>query len=94
METIPEIFEFAASRGVAIDTGVSSVQVAHLNEQGRKLASSLDSLGIGYGDRVAAWMPNIPEYLTLYAATARLGVILVAVNNRFRELEVADIVGR
>lgn len=94
MKTIPEIFEFAASRGVAIDTGVSSLQVAQLNEQGRKLASSLDSLGIGYGDRVAAWMPNIPEYLTLYAATARLGAILVAVNNRFRELEVADIVGR
>lgn len=94
MKTIPEVFDFAASRGVVIDTGYSRLSVAQLNEQGRKLASSLDSIGIGYGDKVAAWLPNIPEYLTLYAATSRLGAILVAVNNRFRELEVADIVGR
>ena len=43
---------------------------------------------------MALWLPNVPAYPILYFACARLGAIAVAVNTRYRAVEVADIVGR
>ena len=57
-------------------------------------AGGLASLGIKAGDRVALWLPNTPAYLALWLGCARLGAIAVAVNTRFRAVEVADIVHR
>jgi fatty-acyl-CoA synthase len=57
-------------------------------------AQGLADLGVGPGDRVALWLPNVPAYPILYFACARLGAIAVAVNTRYRSVEVADIVGR
>src|SRR6266852_1153132 len=51
-------------------------------------------LGVGPGDRVALWPPNVPAYPILYFACVRLGAIAVAVNTRYRAVEVADIVAR
>ena len=59
-----------------------------------RAAQGLSDLGVGPGDRVALWLPNIPAYPILYFACARLGAIAVAVNTRYRAVEVADIVGR
>jgi fatty-acyl-CoA synthase len=58
------------------------------------VAGALAALGIGAGDRVALWLPNVPEWLGLYFGLARLGAIAVAVNTRFRSAEVGDIVLR
>jgi len=60
----------------------------------RRLASGLADAGIGHGDRVAFWLPNVAAYLTLHFACARLGAITVSVNTRFRSTEVGDIIGR
>jgi fatty-acyl-CoA synthase len=54
----------------------------------------LAELGVGPGDRVALWLPNVPAWLVLFFACARLGAIAIAVNTRFRAAEVEDIVGR
>jgi len=94
MRTIPELFQSAAEAGVTIETDGAIHIAARVERQSRALAAGLRELGIGAGDRVAAWLPNLPEYLALQAATARLGAIMVAVNNRFGAAEVADIVGR
>ena len=59
-----------------------------------RAAQGLADLGVGPGDRVALWLPNVPAYPILYFACTRLGAIAVAVNTRFRAVEVADIVGR
>ncbi len=59
-----------------------------------RAAQGLADLGVGPGDRVALWLPNVPAYPILYFACARLGAIAVAVNTRYRAVEVADIVGR
>jgi fatty-acyl-CoA synthase len=40
------------------------------------------------------WLPNVPAWLAVFFACARLGAIAVSVNTRFRSHEVADIVGR
>src|SRR5947208_16511668 len=59
-----------------------------------RAAQGLADLGVGPGDRVAFWLPNVPAYPILYFACSRLGAIAVAVNTRYRAVEVADLVGR
>lgn len=67
---------------------------AQLDEAARRAATALSELGIGPGDRVALWLPNVPAWPILYLACCHLGAIAVAVNTRFRSVEVADIVSR
>ena len=67
---------------------------ADLDGAARRAARGLSELGVGHGDRVGLWLPNSPAYLVLWLGAARLGAITVAVNTRFRAVEVADIVRR
>jgi len=67
---------------------------AALADEAARLAQSLRGLGVRAGDRIALWLPNVPAWLALVFACARLGAIAVSVNTRFRSHEVADIVGR
>ena len=61
-----------------------------------EVAAGLRGLGVGRGDRVAAFAPNIPETLIAFLATASLGAIwsscspdfgVTAVLDRFRQIE-------
>ena len=54
----------------------------------RKIAKGLLSLGIETGDRVALWAPNIPEWVVLQFALAKIGAILVTVNTSLRAAEI------
>ncbi|MBS0518434.1 MAG: AMP-binding protein [Proteobacteria bacterium] len=74
--------------------GDSAISFADLAERSLRVAQGLADLGVGPGDRVALWLPNLPAYPLLYFACVRLGAIAVAVNTRYRAVEVADIVGR
>jgi len=65
-----------------------------LEERVARVAKGLAGLGLTRGDRLAVWLPNVPAWLMLYLAAARLGLLVVAVNTRFRAREVADILGR
>lgn len=86
----------AAARGdaPAVIAGPETIGFRRLAIESRKVAGALARLGIGRGDRVAFWLPNVPAYLTLFFACARLGAIAAAVNTRFKAHEVGDIVGR
>src|SRR5262249_24813225 len=46
-----------------------------LRELAGRVRAGLQRLGVGNGDRVAAYMPNIPETLAAFIATASLGAI-------------------
>ncbi len=70
------------------------VSYGQLANESRRLATGLEQLGIGRGDRVALWLPNVPAWVAAFFACARLGAIAVAVNTRFKSGEIADIVGR
>ena len=48
---------------------------AELREQVARARAGLVRLGVGPGDRVVAYMPNIPETLVAFAATASLGAV-------------------
>jgi len=78
----------------AIIDGDLSVSYGELLEASRRVAGGLARQGIGGGDRVALWLPNIPAWLVLSLACARLGATVVSINPRFRAVEVGDIIER
>jgi acetoacetyl-CoA synthetase len=68
----------------------------HLTLGVRRCATALRQLGVGAGDRVVAYAPNIPETLVAFLATASLGAIwsscapefgVRAVIDRFAQIE-------
>lgn len=78
----------------ALIHGDRTLSFAELLDAAGRVAQGLADLGVAPGDRVALWLPNVPAYPIFYFACARLGAIAVAVNTRYRAVEVADIVGR
>src|SRR5690242_7921890 len=54
----------------------------------RETGKGLLSLGIETGDRVALWAPNVPEWVVLQFALAKIGAILVTVNTSLRASEI------
>ena len=65
---------------------------AQYASRARRLAAGLARAGVQRGDRVAIVALNRPQYLDLYAAAARLGVIVVPVNWRLSADEMAHAV--
>ncbi len=51
----------------------------------------LTANGVGPGDRIAVWLVNRLEWLALLFAAARTGVIVAAVNTRYRTSELDHI---
>jgi len=84
----------AAGAAPALIYGERQVTYAALTEESRRVAQGLSDLGIGAGDRVALWLPNVPAWLACFFACAHLGAVVITVNTRFKSGEVADIVGR
>jgi len=61
-----------------------------LREQAARVRAGLQRLGVGPGDRVAAYLPNIPETLVAFIATASLGAIWAACAPEFGARSVTD----
>jgi acetoacetyl-CoA synthetase len=55
-----------------------------------RVATGLRGLGVGRGDRVAAYMPNIPETMVLLLATVSLGAIFSSCAPEFGTRSVTD----
>lgn len=75
---------------------VEKLTYAELADRVAAAAAGLRRLGVGKGDRVAALMPNIPETLVAFLATASLGAVwsscspefgLGAIAHRFEQIE-------
>src|ERR1700723_3033794 len=59
-----------------------------------RAAKSLIHLGFASGDVIATWMSNRPEWLVLQMACAKVGVILMGLNTRFKVEETRYILER
>ncbi|KAG1184001.1 hypothetical protein G6F35_015207 [Rhizopus arrhizus] len=70
------------------------ISAAQLRAQSRALAAGFARIGVRPGHRVAVWLPNCAAWVESFLACAHLGAVVLAVNTRFRALEVADILGR
>lgn len=53
-----------------------------------KLAKALIGLGVKKDDKIAIWATNVPEWVLLQFASARIGAILVTVNTSYQSNEL------
>lgn len=56
-----------------------------------KLALALKKRGIGGGDKVVLFMPNVPEFVVAYFAVQRLNAVIVPVNAKLGQKEIEYI---
>ena len=54
---------------------LTAITYAELSSQVASIAAGLRTLGVSKGDRVVAYMPNIPETVVAFLATASIGAI-------------------
>jgi acetoacetyl-CoA synthetase len=69
---------------------LAALSWGELSEQVTALAAGLRSLGVEPGDRVAAYMPNIPETLIAFLACASIGAIWSCAAPEFGARSVVD----
>jgi long-chain acyl-CoA synthetase len=69
----------------------SSITYRDVDQQSNRVAHALLGLGIGRGDRVALYLPNIPEFAYAYLGILKVGAVAVSVNAILKSDEVAFI---
>jgi len=80
----PAIVARSQSRGRA------EVSIVDLRDQVARCRAGLARLGVGRGDRVAAYLPNIPETVVAFLAAASLGAIWSSCAPEFGTRSVVD----
>ena len=78
----------------AIVFGDERLTFAGLRDRARAFAGGLAALGLGKGDALAIWLPNRPLWFIAQYAAASLGVVVVALNPRYRAHELSYILGQ
>jgi acetoacetyl-CoA synthetase len=77
------------------ETGVTArFSYAELHNAVARTAAALAAAGVGAGDRVAAYMPNLPETVIAMLATTRLGAIWSSCSPDFGIDGVVDRLGQ
>ncbi|HEX8960386.1 MAG TPA: AMP-binding protein [Geobacteraceae bacterium] len=64
------------------------------NEVCRQVAKGLLRLGIGKGDNISIWAYNVPEWVILQFASAKIGAVLVTVNTAYKSAELEYILNQ
>ncbi|WP_043620556.1 acetoacetate--CoA ligase [Nonomuraea candida] len=75
---------------VSEDGGRQELSRAELRAEVARVRAGLVRLGVGRGDRVAAYLPNIPQALIAFLATASLGAIWSAGSPDFGVPSIVD----
>ncbi len=63
---------------------------SELRDQVARARAGLQRLGVGRGDRVVAYLPNVPETLVAFLATASLGAVWASCAPEFGPRSVVD----
>jgi len=74
--------------------GPVDLTAAELRDQVARCRAGLQRLGVRRGDRVAAYLPNIPETIVAFLATASLGAIWSSCAPEFGTRAVIDRFGQ
>lgn len=72
---------------IAADRGLR-LTWREFNERVDLVARGLMSLGVGKGDKVAIWATNVPEWMYVDFASAKIGAVLVTVNTNYKQFEL------
>ncbi|HKC88709.1 MAG TPA: AMP-binding protein, partial [Blastocatellia bacterium] len=74
------------------DGSVATITFGELDARSDRIARLITSRGLARGDRLCFFMPNRVEFIDLFLACVKTGVIVVPVNALYREREVGHIV--
>jgi malonyl-CoA/methylmalonyl-CoA synthetase len=94
--TLPELFAPTfrdRANAVGLEWACQDYTFNDLDLRAGRTAEALRARGLERGDRLALHLSNRLEYLDLFLAATRLGVIVVPVNILYRGREIAHILG-
>ncbi len=74
------------------DGTVATLTFGELDARSNRVARLLEARGLGREDRLAIFLPNRVEFLDLFLACVKLGVIVVPINVLYREREINHII--
>jgi fatty-acyl-CoA synthase len=92
-ESLDRAVERYADRPLVV-TDARIYSYAEIRDWSIRLAAGLRALGIGAGDKVAVVLANVPEFVVLKYAIARLGATSVPVNFLFRANELGYVLAQ
>lgn len=96
LPTLGHMLQHAARRypsRIAVEFEGESLTYEQFYRKTNQAAHALAALGLLPGDRVATLLANCPEFLTLYFAAAKTGVVFSPLNVRQSERELATVLG-
>jgi len=76
---------------IALEFQGRSLTFGEIDDRAGRTAALLTTRGLARGDRLCVYLANCLEYLDLFLACVRLGVIFVPINILYREREIQHI---
>ncbi len=67
---------------------------SQFNELCRQVAKGLLKMGVKKGDHLSIWAYNVPEWVVLQFATAKIGAVLVTINTAYRSAELEYVLNQ
>lgn len=58
-----------------------------------RFGQALQGLGIAKGDRVAVYLPNLPQFVIAYYGALRIGAVVVSVSPLYKDRELSHVLG-
>ncbi|MFN0101768.1 MAG: class I adenylate-forming enzyme family protein [Bryobacteraceae bacterium] len=92
--TLPDLFDLSLlgrRSAPALEWEGSIYTFGDIDDRASRMANLLASRGLEKGNRLAVYLANCVEYIDLYLAATRLGVIFVPVNALYRDREIRHI---
>jgi acetoacetyl-CoA synthetase len=89
------VFRGKDAEAIALHPATESGEVAawtwqQLTEETRRVRAGLRAMGVGRGDRVAGYLPNVPQTLAAFLATSSLGGVWSCCSPDFGARTVVD----
>ena len=75
------------------DGSLASLTFGEMDVRANRVARLLAARGLVRGDRLGFFLPNRVEFIDLFLASVKLGVIVVPINVLYREREISHILG-
>ncbi|GGU92597.1 AMP-binding protein [Actinomadura cremea] len=84
----------AAKGGTFLYDGDETITYPAFDELADRVAAGLLARGVGRGDRIGLLGLNTPGWLAVFFGAARIGAVVVPLNVRYREAELAHMLGQ
>ncbi len=91
--TLPQLFARSTERAPGaplVDFLGRIYSYAQLHDEARRFAAGLQALGIGKGDRVGLFLPNVPIYVSAYYGAMMAGAVAVNFSPLYTVEELAQ----